>query len=170
MKGQFRLALERGYYTWVREFRVRLDHIMDKHDFDCQAGDCPANRNSTCMYGRRISHPAFTAGLLILQCRVRARRVLGLRASLPDLVREYNLMQNFTTFHNLQHAKIKCKISIHSMFIYKGNIYLMHIMKGQEQHEKNLSLFKSCTINYIISSLKIHYLLMCDLSCLDKSK
>ena len=51
MKGQYRLALERGYYTWVKEFRVRLDHIMDKRDIDHyfpspdgsrrQAGDRP---------------------------------------------------------------------------------------------------------------------------------
>ena len=34
MKGQYRLALERGYYTWVKEFRVRLDHIMDKRYID----------------------------------------------------------------------------------------------------------------------------------------
>ena len=50
MKGQYRLALERGYYTWV-EFRVRLDHIMNKRDIDHyfpspdrsrrQAGDRP---------------------------------------------------------------------------------------------------------------------------------
>ena len=51
MKGQYRLALERGYYTWVKEFRVRLDHIMDKRDIEHyfpspdgsrrQAGDRP---------------------------------------------------------------------------------------------------------------------------------